>query len=329
MFINPKYIKTLYEYNGSDLNVYNMETYRYFIETKIVGTPRKETMLYKLYNVGPTKEPLHGMKDIYDIEGRVDYLENLFYDIKEHGVLEPIDVIIGTSGEYVVYDGHNRFAISRVLGHKSVPVRVLHIEEEWSDMKDEMEKEYGRKMVYNPVDHPDFVEWEIIRNDGRLKSIIDRMEILYGNVKNDFVRKKVLDIGCHMGYFSMKLAQCGANVTGVEGNQYYINVANKMSQFHRMPVNFIKDDAWVFMRNNKNKYDYGLCLSFVHHYPIEKAEELVRLMTRCTDTIYMDIGQEKDMKNIDLIKIFEELKFNHLPIFEGKDSRTLYEFKKS
>ncbi len=328
--IKTEYIKTLYEYNGSDITCRRLEIYRYFIERKILNIPRDKTLLYKLYHKAVKEgREVHGTKYTSDINRRIDYLEDLFNDIKKNGILEPIDVFIGTSGEYVVYDGHHRLAISEILGNKTIPIRILFIRKEWVDMKDEMEKEYGRKSLYNPIDHPDFVDWEIIRDKGRLKAILDRTGDLYGNIENDFVREKVLDIGCHMGHFSVSLARCGANVTGVEGNQYYINVANKISQFHNIPIKFVREDAWVYMRNNKDKYDYGLCLSFLHHYLIDKATELVKLMTQCTDIIYVDIGQEKEMKNIDLIKIFKKLNFKHLPIFEDKDGRILYEFKKS
>ncbi|MEK6841461.1 MAG: helix-turn-helix domain-containing protein [Nanoarchaeota archaeon] len=74
----------------------------------------------------------------------------------------------------------------------------------------------------------------------------------YINKKN----KKILDAPCGYGRISNLLVSNGYNVTGVDVNSYFIDIAKTEAEKNNLKVKYITEDIFNF--NEKNKYDVVL-----------------------------------------------------------------------
>jgi len=77
--------------------------------------------------------------------------------------------------------------------------------------------------------------------------------------------KTILDIGCNIGYYSIKSALEGAKfVTGVDNHNIFINYAKLIkNDLNLSNVKFLCDTIENF---KELKYDYVLCLNILHHF---------------------------------------------------------------
>jgi 2-polyprenyl-3-methyl-5-hydroxy-6-metoxy-1,4-benzoquinol methylase len=106
------------------------------------------------------------------------------------------------------------------------------------------------------------------------------MKILNQQLKGDFKRRRVLDIGCLEGYFSAECALQGASVLGVEGKT--INV--KKCEFVKSVLgiknlSFVKDDAMRITKKKYGSFDVVLALGLLYHLdaPFKFLENISRL----------------------------------------------------
>jgi 2-polyprenyl-3-methyl-5-hydroxy-6-metoxy-1,4-benzoquinol methylase len=72
----------------------------------------------------------------------------------------------------------------------------------------------------------------------------------------DGKNKKILDAPCGYGRISNLLGAAGYNVTGVDINAYFVDIAKKGADKKRLAVNYLIKDIFSF--NPKNKYDVVL-----------------------------------------------------------------------
>lgn len=91
---------------------------------------------------------------------------------------------------------------------------------------------------------------------------------------------KVLDLGCAQGYFSLNLAQRGANVHGIDYLDKNIAVCNALAQAHpQLHVSFetgrVED---VIEHLEPGRYDLVLGLSVFHHIVHERGAEAVKTL---------------------------------------------------
>lgn len=92
----------------------------------------------------------------------------------------------------------------------------------------------------------DYETWDII------KSLIS------------FKDKKVADISCFHGYFSIKMAKEGAIVDGYDANENILKNAKKFSEMNGTQINFELFNASKNIL--KQNYDLVICLSALHYY---------------------------------------------------------------
>lgn len=326
-------IKTFYEISGSSLTTTNLPAYRYFIERYVLRKSPDETQLYKDYAAAqargqhPTK--MHNIKSQEDVEIRVQNIEALFDDIRKNGIKEPIHVFIDSHGRYVVFDGHHRLACAKLLGITPLPVKVLWREAGWVEFKASLTKEYQGNFLYNPIHHPDFDEWAVLRDSARFDAIDKRIRQIPFGVERDnlsgysvnermsnyivkrndrFIRLRGLDIGSHMGYFSHEMALRGADMVAVEGYKFYHDIAVRNGIRYGSSARLVNDDVWKFLAEERREYDFILCLSFLHHYDKAQAASLIDEFRRLTKHIFCEMGDEKLLKTEDIDEILKDAK---------------------
>jgi len=105
--------------------------------------------------------------------------------------------------------------------------------------------------------------------------------------KEDFKNKTVLDFGCHYGYYAMKAAKAGAQVTGIDKLQSNVIPFQTINEHIELTdVKFIQSDRYP-----KEYFDYIFELS-VYHWIDEPydnlAEHIKEVKSKC-DVLFLEI----------------------------------------
>lgn len=89
---------------------------------------------------GGTLHRLDGPQTLENFHHHLDDLDELYHDIKQNGYDSSsiITVCIGRDGEWMVYHGHHRHTLARVIGIKEVPVRIKYRHEQWQKLRKEI-----------------------------------------------------------------------------------------------------------------------------------------------------------------------------------------------
>jgi len=151
-------------------------------------------------------------------------------------------------------------------------VEEMGKEQEWNHS---IELPYGiRTAPDGQVSHgKNIVKWS------RIKQYIDAIDVK---------EKRVLDVGCSEGYFSLKLAELGAKeVVGVDADERRIKKAKFVSEV--LGTSNITYEAADIFESGMEKYghfDFVLCMGFLHRasYPYHA----IRQLTEISDTILFE-----------------------------------------
>lgn len=133
---------------------------------------------------------------------------------------------------------------------------------------------------------PIFDRTVVNRHKQRERYFFDPLVTLCGG---SLAGKRVLDIGCNAGYWSLKALDAGADfVLGVDGREMHIDQANLvMEAMHVDPGRYRFELGNVFDWEPRQKFNIVLCLGLLYHVarPIE-------LLERCaawgTDILVLD-----------------------------------------
>lgn len=91
----------------------------------------------------------------------------------------------------------------------------------------------------------------------------------------DISGKKILDLGCGLGYTSTWLARKGAIVTGVDISEVGIRKAKDLAKKMGLSIDFKVGNADEL--DYKNEFDIVFCKGFLHHLPhVRKSLECYR-----------------------------------------------------
>ena len=195
---------------------------------------------------------------------RLDKLDALFAEIRDEGWQQReksdfVTVNIGRNGELIFNDGRHRLSIAKVLGLKSIPVKVAIRHPLWQDFKNEIAlyaDNHGEGNVYTKIDHPDLVEVASTNDD-------PRFDIIYDSLSQG--HKTLLDIGCHWGYFCHRFEDVGLQCTGVEAevkNFYFMQKIKKACEKQFTPI---RQSIFDFVTPNTH-FDVVLALNIFHHF---------------------------------------------------------------
>lgn len=124
---------------------------------------------------------------------------------------------------------------------------------------------------------------------------ISRMKEYY-----NFEGKTGLDLGCCIGGISMSLAIEGAQITGIDSSEEYINIANAILNeyvppYSRNSVEFVQDDITTFLplllSQNKH-YDFCICFSILHwilkHKGIDQTKKVLRNISNLSTILFFE-----------------------------------------
>ena len=129
----------------------------------------------------------------------------------------------------------------------------------------------------NGVTTPIWKEDRVNRHQERSHYFFDRLlQVTGGSLRG----RRVLDLGCNSGFWSLKAIQAGAEyVLGLEGRQMHVDQANFVFE-----TKGIDPDRYRFELGNiwsypvSGDFDVVLCLGFLYH--VSKPTELFEVMAR-------------------------------------------------
>jgi SAM-dependent methyltransferase len=101
--------------------------------------------------------------------------------------------------------------------------------------------------------------------------------------------RRVLDLGCNSGFFSLAASEAGANfVHGVDGRQMWVDQANLVFEARSVaPERYHFEVADIFRHEFTQRFDVVLCVGLMYH--ISKPMELFELFDRVgAETIVID-----------------------------------------
>lgn len=231
---------------------------------------------------------LWGMRDRKDLPERLDGLDRLFENVKEHGyetnqqllgdryslrAMDEITVRIGRDGELLFEDGRHRLAIAKILDLPKIPVLVTWRHREWYKFRAEIldyAKRYGGR-VYQPIMHPDLADIPVVHGDTRFELIRSNMPVEGGTL---------LDIGANWGYFCHRFEDEGFHCYAVEksSRDFYFLDRLRLAERRR----FAAIEASIFEFWEKSEFDVVLALNIFHHFlkTADDYDKLVQFLRR-------------------------------------------------
>jgi len=162
---------------------------------------------------------------------------------------------------------------------------------DWPLIKRKAYSLYGRPFLYQPIDHPTFKGWPVARRcQDRLQPILETLDPVEG--------KHGLDIGSCTGWFSHRLAEHGAEMTGVEPNPTRVEIARAISRSRGLTPANPRFVVGRFEDHFKpgHHHDFALCLSLLQHYmrrSLREAWGAVDLISRHCDLMFLDVAENR------------------------------------
>jgi len=95
----------------------------------------------------------------------------------------------------------------------------------------------------------------------------------------DMTGKTVLDIGCNAGFYSLKLHERGARVTGIEHDPHYLAQARFAAEVVGADIEYIEMDVYD-VESLGRPFDYVLFLGVFYHlrHPLYALEKVARMV---------------------------------------------------
>jgi len=274
------------------------------------------------------------------LKWQVGHVVELYKEIKKNGYDQDkekrIRVKIRNDGMIECTDGHHRISMLRHMGHPKqilVDVRMgLDTQKsnprarKWRDIKQKSFDLYNKKFLYQPIDHPDFADWEVNR------SCADRFEQILSFV-GSVDGKRILDIGSCTGWFCHRLVERGARAVGVEKHRGRVDIARMISKYHKLPKGnprFVIGTFEKLLETNKKKYDVILFLSVFHHYLRtykHEAFKYTKLLSEHTNILFIDLSERNLPFKWEPEAVLKDSEFTKLKILPG-DNRRLFVYSR-
>lgn len=145
--------------------------------------------------------------------------------------------------------------------------------------------------VYHPIPFAGFEDLttgvDPLASSSRLAMIIAHASPLQG--------KRVLDLGCNVGYYSHQLSRRGAVVTGIDRSGQYIEIAREVASLYELRESFKCADLTAdFVKTLSDGYDLALCFSvlqwIVAQAGMAGGRALLREVSKRSESLFFDVA---------------------------------------
>jgi len=253
----------------------------------------------------------------------------LYKSIKKDGYKpelrhKPISVHIRDDGGLFLLDGTHTASILMHLGtHKTVTAEVKSRSGGWIQLKRKLWGIYGKKLLYQPPDHPDMMDWDVDRPSPHRWDITKK-------TLGDMTGLTILDVGSCTGHFSIKMAKQGAKVTAVEPHNGRTKAAKIFAGYHGLPSdnpNFMVESFEDNLR--KNRYDVAVVFSVLHHYfrrNPQEAYDAFDLLSKTCDRLLLEVGVNRMPIRWSPQLVLDHSKYSkYTTVYDGERPIYLYE----
>ncbi|WP_246059781.1 class I SAM-dependent methyltransferase [Paenibacillus lautus] len=230
----------------------------------------------------------------------------LFANDPEYFNENPVLVEYDRKGGYFhVKDGHHRAIFQYCSGVRKVPARMIeHDYEFWkhTDVVNQVTEVFSRHLrtlIYTPIMNPHFMHLKSERDD----VYPTRMDLIMEYLGSSSVRgKRVIDIGCNIGFYARHFTRQGAIVTGYEPLAEHYELARQLNVLERVHFD-LKEER--FERSTcSDTCDIGLLLTVFYHLmddvPVREAF-LRKLDQSVTGMLFWESGAEPEKEKAILL----------------------------
>ncbi len=149
----------------------------------------------------------------------------------------------------------------------------------------------ARGEVYHQIP---FYEFRNLRTQIHYSETYRRLSMILSRY-SDFRGKKILDLGCNVGFYSFSLAKRGADVTGVELRKECFDVAQAVAKIYELPILFLNQPlASDFFATQNREYDLTLCFSMLQwviaQKGMEEGQKILRGISDNSKALFFDIS---------------------------------------
>ncbi len=226
----------------------------------------------------------------------IEQLRRQGYQPKTFGA---IVVVPTTEGNWMVINGKHRMAAMIALGHTNIDVFIGFDNEVRAQFKQLAESVWPRSTysrsfeameslgkvnrdkageiqeliqeikqakletwanIYHPLP---FYEFGNLTTQVSPDTSYKRLQMILDAADGDVVDKRVLDLGCNLGFYSFSLANRGAKVTSVELRSDYHDISKRIVELYDMNVRFRNDSLTPELVNEVGDVDITLCFSMI------------------------------------------------------------------
>jgi hypothetical protein len=250
------------------------------------GDPLDSYYVRKLYSDVLNGRSMYGFLSTSDVD---TFLKNRESDFHRHSHGDLPEAVLRADGKYEIQDGHHRCVRAFVEGETNVDVAITRVDDSWLDLEKDLFSIYGSETLYQPIDHPYFSDWKIIRRDRN--SVIEKY--LLGSLAYGYLRpgQSALDLGCCTGGISRLLASTGLVTTGVDCDDRVLRISRHLSKTFNVPVEYenrdlLGDLSWMTEKS------VSVMLSVAHHF-LEKHN------IGCLESMLQVIGSKSTLLILD------------------------------
>ena len=203
-------------------------------------------------------------KNVEEFNKRCAEWDRLFEKIRKEGYKsgwheDEVSVNIGRNGELIFNNGRHRLTFAKLLNIDKIPAKITVRHKEWVAFKKEI-LEYSlnyKNKVYEKLTHPDLSNIPSVHNGSRYDIIKEHLTAKKG---------KLLDIGCHWGYFCHRFENDGFDCYGIENSRLNLYFLKKLKKAENKKFIVIPYSIFALPGGIPKEFDVFLALSVFHHF---------------------------------------------------------------
>ena len=140
---------------------------------------------------------------------------------------------------------------------------------ETNSIQKEIDRLDGVQAWNHNFELPDGLVTSKVAQKSHGKNIVKYNRIQHVLDKLNLEGKKVLDMGCNEGFFSLKMEERGASVVGIDIDEHRIEKANFIKELlkPKAKIEFKNLDIYSQEFQDSDKFNLCLCLGFIHRVP--------------------------------------------------------------
>jgi SAM-dependent methyltransferase len=251
-----------------DLNLpfEDSDLYRGFLAIYIREYPQSETHLdRRKFFRNQLRDVSGACQRENEFQGLLRKIKPFFYkevgelgQISNHNKDPVISINIGREGDLLLNEGQPYLAMAKLLELPHIPVTITVRHSQWFKFSQEvLDFAFKHRGVYAPLLHPD-LKW-IPNEHGHER---------FNLIRDALIKKsgKMLDIGCHWGYFCHRFEEIGFDCTGVEVKPSNFYFLQKLKRAGNKSFQIFNNSILKYITRQNRQYDVVLCLNIFHHF---------------------------------------------------------------